>query len=99
MEEVLFRFIGEDFEAARSKAEAVKTSAGEAISPIQGEIAYVANTGNDPERLSKLALERALLAGKLRDEAEPVFETIRSDFEKLRKRAAKHGYKLSFAWD
>lgn len=99
MDEVLFGFIGEDFEKARSTMESTNLAAGDSIAGLQGEIAFVANSCNDPERLSKLAIERAFLAGKLRTEAEPTIRAIKSDFEKLRKRAAKHGYKLSFAWD
>ncbi|MFZ3232878.1 MAG: hypothetical protein WA194_05085 [Patescibacteria group bacterium] len=99
MDEVLFGFIGEDFEKARSAMESANYAAGDTIADLQGEIAFVANSGNDPARLSKLAIERAFLAGKLRIEAEPTMEAVKSDFEKLRIRAAKHGYELSFAWD
>lgn len=99
MDDVLFGFIGEDFDKARSAMESARLSAGEAIADLQGKIAFVANSDGNAEDLSKLAIERALLAGKLRSEAEPTFETVKSDFEKLRKRAAKHGYGLSFVWD
>lgn len=51
------------------------------------------------DEVAKLTIERSVLAERLRKNCEPIMETIVADFEKLRLRAAKHGYKLSFAWD
>jgi len=62
VDDVLFGFIGEDFDKARSAMESANVAAGDAIADLQGEIAFVANSGNNPERLSKLAIERAILA-------------------------------------
>ena len=90
--------IGEDFERAKAAYASVNESAGEAVVPIQGQIAFFANQGNSAE-VSRLVIERAFLVGKLAEDSKPLIDTIRADFEKLRARAAKHGYKLSFAWD
>lgn len=66
--------------------------------PIQGKIAFFAQQGNAAE-VSRFAIERAFLSGALNEGSKPLMDTIRADFEKLRTRAEKHGYKLSFVWD